>query len=101
MPPPLTATASALGALADTVFSTLRVDAPLVLLNWLASLPVTRAPVLWPSKLLLKLAPSGEAVVPETGAVVVAGAVAAGASAAVVAGIVAAAGANLLAGVVL
>src|SRR5438067_13779285 len=100
MPPPVTATESALGALAATVFATLRLDAPLVLLNWLASLPVTRAPVLWPSKLLLKLAPSGEAVVPETGAVVVAGAVAAGASAAVVAGRVGAWGYHVVGGVV-
>src|SRR5437588_5055807 len=100
MPPPMTATESAWGALAATVFATLRLDAPLVLLNWLTSLPVTRAPVLWPSKLLLKLAPLGEAVVPEAGVVVVAGLVAAGASAAVVAGLVAAgASAVVVAGV--
>ena len=72
-----------------------------MLLNWVASLPVFRAPVLWPSKLLLKLSPPGEPVVPETGVVVVAGVVAGGASAAVVTGIVATAGANLLAGVAL
>src|SRR5437588_8938232 len=71
MPPPMTATESAWGALAATVFATLRLDAPLVLLNWLTSLPVTRAPALWPSKLLLKVAPLGAAVVPETGVVVV------------------------------
>src|SRR3954447_21438425 len=109
MPPPVTATASALGALAASVFSTLRLDAPLVLLNWLTSLPVTRAPVLWPSKLMLKVAPlgavvvpesgvlvvpeSGVLVVPESGVLVVAGVVAAGSSTAVVAGIVAGVGA--------
>src|SRR4051812_27277449 len=125
MPPPVTATASALGALAATTLSTLRLATPLVLLNWLTSLPVTRAPVLWPSKLLLKVAPlsavvvpesgvlvvpesgvlvvpeSGVLVVPESGVLVVAGVVAAGSSTAVVAGIVAGVGAELSAGVVL
>src|SRR5437773_8287392 len=89
MPPPVTATASALGALAASVFATLRLDAPVVLLNWLASLPVTRAPVLWPSKLLLKVAPPGEAAVPEAEVLGVAGVVAAGASVAVAAGVLA------------
>jgi hypothetical protein len=68
-----------LGGLETVVFSTRRLVKPPVPLNWLAPAPVTRPPVLWSSKPVLKVAPLGEAVVLEAEALVVVGVGAAGA----------------------